>query len=150
MVTETDLELGDGRTLHAYDTGANDANGRLAVFWHHGSPNIGAPPEPLFSVADRFGIRWISYDRPGYGGSTPRPSRDVASAAADTSAVADALSIDRFAVMGHSGGGSHALQQFAEELITRKATPFLHPFGNRTPDVLGSAKMVDQLFRETL
>src|ERR687897_552183 len=108
MVTQTDLELGDGRTLHAYDTGANDANGRLAVFWHHGSPNIGAPPEPLFSVADRLGIRWVSYDRPGYGGSTPRPDRDVASAAADACAVADALSIERFALMGHSSGGSHA------------------------------------------
>jgi pimeloyl-ACP methyl ester carboxylesterase len=33
----------------------------------------------------------------------------VASAAADASAVADALGIDRFAVMGHSSGGSHAL-----------------------------------------
>src|SRR5829696_629193 len=109
MVTETDLELGDSRTLHAYDTGADDAAGRLAVFWHHGSPNIGAPPEPLFSAADRLGIRWVSYDRPGYGGSTPRPNRDVASAAGDASAVADVLSIDRFAVMGHSGGGSHAL-----------------------------------------
>jgi pimeloyl-ACP methyl ester carboxylesterase len=109
VVTETDLELGDGRTLHAYDTGADDAAGRLAVFWHHGSPNIGAPPEPLFSAADRLGIRWVSYDRPGYGGSTPRPNRDVASAAGDASAVADVLSIDRFAVMGHSGGGSHAL-----------------------------------------
>jgi pimeloyl-ACP methyl ester carboxylesterase len=109
MVTETDLELGDGRTLHAYDTGAHDANGRLAVFWYHGSPNIGAPPEPLFAVADRLAIRWVSYDRPGYGGSTPRPDRDVASAAGDACAVADALGIDRFALMGHSSGGSHAL-----------------------------------------
>jgi pimeloyl-ACP methyl ester carboxylesterase len=109
VVTETDLVLGDGRTLHAYDTGADDADGRLAVFWHHGSPNIGAPPEPLFSVADRLGIRWVSYDRPGYGGSTPRQDRDVASAAGDASAVADALGIDRFALMGHSGGGSHTL-----------------------------------------
>ena len=109
MVTETDLDLGDGRTLHAYDTGADDADGRLAVFWHHGSPNIGAPPEPLFSVADRLGMRWVSYDRPGYGGSTPRQDRDVASAAGDASAVADALGIERFALMGHSGGGSHAL-----------------------------------------
>ena len=109
MVTETGLELSDGRTLHVYDTGADDADGRLAVFWHHGSPNIGAPPEPLFSDAERLGIRWVSSDRPGYGGSTPRPDRDVASAAGDASAVADALGIDRFALMGHSGGGSHAL-----------------------------------------
>ena len=109
MVRETDLKLGDDRTLHAYDTGADDADGRLVVFWHHGSPNIGAPPEPLFSAADRLGIRWVSHDRPGYGGSTPRPGRDVASAAADAASVADAMGVERFAVMGHSSGGSHAL-----------------------------------------
>lgn len=109
MVTEFDLELGDGRTLHAYDTGAADAAGRLAVFWHHGTPNIGTPPEPLFPAAAGLGIRWVSYDRPGYGGSTPHRGRDVASAAADVASIADGLGIDRFAVMGHSGGGPHAL-----------------------------------------
>jgi pimeloyl-ACP methyl ester carboxylesterase len=109
MVRETDVVLGDGRTLHAYDTGVGEADGRLAVFWHHGTPNIGAPPEPLFEAADRLGIKWVSYDRPGYGGSTPSPDRNVASAAADVAAVADALGIERFAVMGHSGGGPHAL-----------------------------------------
>ena len=108
-MTETDLELGDGRTLHVYDTGADDADGRLAVFWHHGTPNIGAPPEPLFATAARLGIRWVSYDRPGYGGSTPYQGRDVASAAAYVSSIADVLGIDQFAVMGHSGGGPHAL-----------------------------------------
>jgi pimeloyl-ACP methyl ester carboxylesterase len=109
VVTETDLVLGGGRALHVYDTHPNDAGDRLAVFWHHGTPNIGAPPAPLFPTANRLGIRWVSYDRPGYGGSTPSPGRDVASAADYVSAVADALGIDRFAVMGHSGGGSHAL-----------------------------------------
>ncbi len=109
MVTEIDLELSDGRSLHVYDTGANDAEDRLAVFWHHGSPNIGAPPEPLFAAADRLGIRWVSYDRPGYGGSSPYPGRDVASASTHVRSIADALGIDRFAVMGHSGGGSHAV-----------------------------------------
>jgi pimeloyl-ACP methyl ester carboxylesterase len=109
VVTQTDLELGDGRTLHVYDTGADDADGRLAVFWHHGTPNIGALPEPLFAAAARLGIRWVSYDRPGYGGSSPYRDRDVASAADYVSCVADALGIDRFAVMGSSGGGPHAL-----------------------------------------
>jgi pimeloyl-ACP methyl ester carboxylesterase len=103
--TESDLTLPDGRTLHTYDTGAGD----LAVFWHHGTPNIGAPPEPLFAASDRLGIRWVAFDRPGYGGSTALPGRDIASAAACTTAVADALGIERFAVMGHSGGGTHAL-----------------------------------------
>jgi pimeloyl-ACP methyl ester carboxylesterase len=109
MVRELDLKLGDSRTLHAYDTGGDGAADRLIVFWHHGTPNIGAPPRPLFPAADRLGIRWVSYDRPGYGGSTPHPGRDVASAATDISAIADALGIDQFAVMGHSGGGPHAL-----------------------------------------
>jgi pimeloyl-ACP methyl ester carboxylesterase len=110
VVTETDLQLSDGSTLHVYDTGADDADGaRLAVLWHHGTPNIGAPPEPLFPAADRLGIRWVSYDRPGYGGSTPYPDRNVASAAAYVSSIADALGIDRFGVMGHSGGAPHAL-----------------------------------------
>ena len=89
-MVETDLQLGDGRTLHAYDAGAEDADGRLAVFWHHGSLNVGAPPEPLFPAAEELGIRWVSYDRPGYGGSTPLPDRNLASAAGYASAVADA------------------------------------------------------------
>jgi pimeloyl-ACP methyl ester carboxylesterase len=104
-VIETDLTLDDGRTLHVYDTGSGD----LTVFWHHGTPNIGTPPEPLFDVSDPLGIRWVSLDRPGYGGSTPRTGRTVGSVAADVAAAADALGIGRFAVMGHSGGGSFAL-----------------------------------------
>jgi pimeloyl-ACP methyl ester carboxylesterase len=98
----------DGRTLQAYDTG-DVGDDRLAVLWHHGTPNIGSPPEPLFADSDRLGIRWIAYDRPGYGGSATHRGRDVASAAADASAVADGLGVERFAVMGHSGGGPHAL-----------------------------------------
>ena len=106
MIKETDLKLADGRTLHCYDSG--EAGG-LTVFWHHGSPNTGTPPEPLFPAAAERGIRWISYDRPGYMSSTARPGRDKASAAADAAVVADALGVGEFAVLGHSGGGSHAL-----------------------------------------
>jgi pimeloyl-ACP methyl ester carboxylesterase len=108
VLTETDLDLGGGRVLHVYDTGALGA-GELVVFWHHGTPNIGSPPEPLFPSSERLGIRWVGYDRPGYGGSTPEPGRDIASAARYAAAVADTLGIDRFAAFGHSGGGPHAL-----------------------------------------
>jgi pimeloyl-ACP methyl ester carboxylesterase len=109
VVTETDLALGDGRTLHVYDTGTGDGTTGLAVFWQHGTPSTGAPPEPLFAAAAERGIRWVSHDRPGYGGSTPRPGRDAASAADDVASIAGALGIDQFAVMGASGGGPHAL-----------------------------------------
>jgi pimeloyl-ACP methyl ester carboxylesterase len=109
VVTETDLGLGDGRMLHVYDALADGADARLAVFWHHGTPNLGAPPEPLLPAAARLGIRWVSYDRPGYGRSTPRPGRDLAAAADEVASVADSLGIGRFGVMGHSGGSVFAL-----------------------------------------
>ncbi len=100
------MRLPDGRVLHAYDTGGD---GSPVVVWHHGTPNIGTPPEPLFAAANRLGVRWLSYDRPAYGGSSPEPGRDVASAAELTAAIADAVGVDRFALMGHSGGSPHAL-----------------------------------------
>lgn len=108
-VTEADLELGNGRTLHYYDTREDESDARAAVFWLHGSPSAGCPPEPLFPVAAENGLRWVSYDRPAYGGSSPNPGRNIASAAADVAAIADALGIARFAALGHSGGGPPAL-----------------------------------------
>ncbi|SRR6266545_3110796 len=105
---ETDLRLADGRTLHVYDTAPGD-DGRLPVFWHHGTPNLGAPPEPLFEAGEWLGIRWISFDRPGYGGSTVAPGRTMASVAHDLATVADHLGVGTFALMGYSGGGSYAL-----------------------------------------
>jgi pimeloyl-ACP methyl ester carboxylesterase len=107
-ITERDVRLPDGGSVHAYDTGA-DAASPLTLVWHHGSPQTGAPIAPVLDAATERGIRLVSYGRPSYGGSTPRPDRDVASAAADVAALADALGIDRFAVMGASGGGPHAL-----------------------------------------
>jgi pimeloyl-ACP methyl ester carboxylesterase len=105
-VRERDVGLADGRVLHAYATEADDAG---AVVWHHGTPNLGAPPAPLFAAASALGLRFVSYDRPGYGGSTERVGRTIADAALDAAAVADVFGIGRFAVMGHSGGGPHAL-----------------------------------------
>jgi len=34
----------------------------LTVFWHHGTPNTGATPEPLSEAAADRGIRWVSHD----------------------------------------------------------------------------------------
>lgn len=132
MIRELDLELGDGRRMHAYDTAPGANADLLPVLWHHGTPNIGTPPEPLFAAADRLGIRWMGYDRPGYGGSTRQVGRTVASAAADAAAVADALGVDRFAVMGHSGGGSHALACAAllpDRVIAAVGVSSMAPYG---------------------
>lgn len=102
---EFDITLADGRTLHGYDR----EHGRRPVIWQHGTPNTGHPPEPLFAAADRLGLRWISFDRPGYGGSSPQPDRPLAATADWVQAVADTLGLDSVALMGHSGGSSHGL-----------------------------------------
>jgi pimeloyl-ACP methyl ester carboxylesterase len=112
VVVERDVALGDGRTLHTYDSGsvASGSGGDpLTLIWHHGSPQTGALLDPLLDATASRHIRLISYGRPSYGGSSSMTGRDVASAAADVAAVADALAVGRFATMGASGGGPHAL-----------------------------------------
>jgi pimeloyl-ACP methyl ester carboxylesterase len=109
MVTQRNVELADGRQLVAYDAGTSGTSDELALIWHHGSPQTGALLDPLLAAAATRNIRLVSYARPSYGGSSSNRGRDVASAAADVAQVGDALHIDRFAVMGASGGGPHAL-----------------------------------------
>ena len=96
----------DGRTLVAHASGA--ASG-WPVFLLHGTPGSRSGPKPRGSVLYRLGVRLITYDRPGYGGSARQRGRAVADAAADVAAIATALDIDRFSVVGRSGGGPHAL-----------------------------------------
>jgi pimeloyl-ACP methyl ester carboxylesterase len=54
-------------------------------------------------------VRLLSYDRPGYGDSTSKPSRTVVDCVDDVVTIVDGLEVSRFAVLGVSGGGPHAL-----------------------------------------
>ena len=105
MTSRCEVLLDDGRSTVVHDTGA----GGRALVWHHGSPQTGALLRPVVAAAAARGLRVVSCARPGYGGSTRRPGRDVASVAGDVARVADALGLGEFAVMGASGGGPHAL-----------------------------------------
>jgi pimeloyl-ACP methyl ester carboxylesterase len=108
-VSERDVTLADGRVVHTYDTGPDSGASGLTVLWHHGSPQTGLPPDPLREAAAERGIRLLSYGRPSYGGSSPNPGRSIGSAASDVCQVVDDIGVDRFATMGASGGGPHAL-----------------------------------------
>ncbi|HUA46499.1 MAG TPA: alpha/beta hydrolase [Solirubrobacteraceae bacterium] len=96
----------DGRRIQVLDRGAPDGP---AVLVHNGTPNSRLLYEPSVRLAERQGIRMLSYDRPGYGGSDRDPDRSVASCAQDVRAIADALGIEQLAVWGISGGGPHAV-----------------------------------------
>jgi len=108
-VTRHELLLADGRLLVVHDDGGSGREDALTLVWHHGSPQTGALLDPLLAAARARGIRLLSYARPSYGGSSPNVARNIASAAGDVAQIVDALRIDRFAVMGASGGGPHAL-----------------------------------------
>jgi pimeloyl-ACP methyl ester carboxylesterase len=56
-----------------------------------------------------MGIWLISYDRPGYGRSKRQPGRAVAQAATDVGRIAEHLDLGKFAMVGRSAGGPHAL-----------------------------------------
>ncbi|MDN4484015.1 alpha/beta fold hydrolase [Demequina lignilytica] len=128
---EGDLLRPDGCRVHWYDGGPEDAE--LVLFWHHGTPNIGQPPGPLMAPVTERGWRWISLDRPGYGGSDRREGRCVADVVDDVADVAAALAVPRFAVVGHSGGGPHALACAAvlgpERVRAAVSIAGLAPFG---------------------
>jgi pimeloyl-ACP methyl ester carboxylesterase len=109
VVTSLDLRLRDDRVLRVHDSAAGQQAGAFTILWHHGTPQTGALLAPLLAAAAERGIRLLSYGRPSYDGSSPNPGRTVASAAADVAQIADALGLARFAVMGASGGGPHAL-----------------------------------------
>jgi pimeloyl-ACP methyl ester carboxylesterase len=72
------VQTPDGRVLAVEEAG--DPNGH-PVTVHEGTPNSRHLYPPAATAAR--GLRLISYDRPGYGGSTPQPGRSVADCAAD-------------------------------------------------------------------
>jgi len=96
----------DGRTLAIEEAGDPDGH---PVLVHEGTPNSRHLYPPASIDAAARGLRLISYDRPGYGGSSPQPGRTVADCAADVRAICANLGIDRLAMWGISGGGPHVL-----------------------------------------
>jgi pimeloyl-ACP methyl ester carboxylesterase len=105
-VREGTVTAPDGRKLAYLERGAESG---LPVFALHGTPGSRFVRHSDPTLYERHGVRWITYDRPGYGLSDSHLGRSVADAPADIAAIADALGLDRFAVVGASGGAPHAL-----------------------------------------
>lgn len=104
-MSELDVPLRDGRTLHVYDEG--DPTGNVVV-QHHGTPGSGLGYPPDNELGRERGLRIIRYDRAGYGGSTPKPGRSVVDVVADIEDVLDAFDVERYVSLGGSGGCPHS------------------------------------------
>ena len=101
------IKLKDERMLGYAEYGTPDGR---PVFYFHGHP--GSRLEwPLFDADDcatELNARIIAVDRPGYGISDSKGGREILDWPDDVIELADALQVDRFAVLGASGGGPFA------------------------------------------
>jgi pimeloyl-ACP methyl ester carboxylesterase len=75
----------------------------------HGFPASGLEAALLDAPARALGIALVAPDRPGFGLSDPLPGRTLLDWPADVAALADALGVDRFRVLGGSAGCPYAL-----------------------------------------
>jgi pimeloyl-ACP methyl ester carboxylesterase len=97
----------DGRRLAWAEYG--DPAGEPTLYMH-GTPSchLEATAFGVDQTAARLGLRLIAIDRPGMSDSTFQPDRRVLDWPSDVTAVTDQLSLDRFAVLGYSGGCPYA------------------------------------------
>lgn len=120
------VTLSNGCRLQGRVEGPPDG---FPVFQFHGMPGSRvdtAPPELL----ETLGIRLITFDRPGYGGSD-HYDMNFADAAEHVKAIADHFGIEKFAIVGRSGGTPYAAAAAAglPDRVTRLGllVPFAPP-----------------------
>jgi pimeloyl-ACP methyl ester carboxylesterase len=101
----------DGRTVCFAEWGHPEGRVVLSL---HGTPgcrllNSWRVEYGLDEALRSWGVRLITYDRPGYGRSDRLPGRSVMDCVQDVALIADAAGVDRFAIEGGSSGAHHAL-----------------------------------------
>jgi pimeloyl-ACP methyl ester carboxylesterase len=131
------VTLNDGRVLGVAEYGAPDGR---PVLYFHGHP--GARIEwPVFGDDDcarELGARIIAVDRPGHGLSDFKPRRQIIDWADDIAELADLLGLDRFAILGMSGGGPYALA--CARAIPDRLTAVVVISGMGPPEAPGSKR----------
>lgn len=98
--------LADGRQIGYAEYGVPNGN---PVLFFHGAPGSRNIHADMADIAARRGIRLIAIERPGYGLSDPQPGRALLDWPDDIAALADALGLQRFALIGFSMGSVYAL-----------------------------------------
>lgn len=101
---DTTVTLPDGRRLAYTEWGSPTGTPVLSF---HGRPHsrLWCPDEEATAAAN---VRLIIPDRPGIGRSDPLEGRTIGDWPRDVAALADALGISTFGVIGTSGGGPYA------------------------------------------
>ncbi|KAF3933481.1 hypothetical protein ABW19_dt0205238 [Dactylella cylindrospora] len=79
------------------------------MFYFHGTPSGACESVAFKSFIHPRDIFVIGTNRPGFGQSDPQSGRTISDHAYDVLAIADSLGIEKFRVMGASGGGPYVL-----------------------------------------
>jgi pimeloyl-ACP methyl ester carboxylesterase len=98
------LRLADGRQLAWAEWG--DPRGAPVVFLHPSPGSRMLCPDPQATAL--AGVRLITVDRPGYGGSDPVADPTLTAFAGDLARLVDHLWLGQFPIVGWSGGGQYA------------------------------------------
>lgn len=120
------LERSGGRKLGFAEYG--DPEGMI-VLGFHGVPGTRYMFRPTAASALRLGMRIIAPDRPGYGLSEPQPDRLLSDWLDDVAALLEHLSIDRFSLVGISGGAPFATITAAHYGDRVRALGLVSPMG---------------------
>jgi pimeloyl-ACP methyl ester carboxylesterase len=99
------ITLPDSRSLSYTLLGA-PGGPAVVVLDGPGSRGLARAASP---AAEAAGLRLVAPDRPGFLGSSPAEPKTFAGVAADLLALADELGLDRFGLLGQSGGTPYAL-----------------------------------------
>jgi pimeloyl-ACP methyl ester carboxylesterase len=105
IATTRQLQIGGTRRLAFAEFG--DPEG-MPVFLFHGLPATRLFRHPDDALTASLGIRLITIDRPGLGLSDYQPGRTLLDWPDDVNALADALTLGSFAIIGHAAGGPYA------------------------------------------
>ena len=100
------VKLSDGRSLSFARFG--DPSGK-PVFYFHGFPGSRLEPQSNHDAFLKAGIQLLALDRPGSGHSTRKNKRKLLDWPDDVVEVAKILKLEKFSILGVSGGGPYAL-----------------------------------------
>jgi pimeloyl-ACP methyl ester carboxylesterase len=106
MQTSSVVTMPDGRNVRVRQLGPDQGS---PVVHLHGIPSSCVEFAHLEAVLTRLDVRLISIERPGYGVSDPNNFESVAAWVGDLERAAKVLGLDRFSLLGFSGGGVFAL-----------------------------------------
>ena len=103
-----ELRLRDGRSLAFAEYGSPSGH---PIIWCHGVPSSRVEGDLIINtpMASALGLRVIVPDRPGIGRSTHQAERQIAGWPDDVAELAAQSGLERFSVLGSSGGAPYAL-----------------------------------------